>query len=107
MDNIHQLMRDTIMDTWKNSENKDKPMSSFGLGFSGSGVATLYIYKAGKIQKGDKKSIELKLDKDTTTAVVAIEVMKSILDEETNKSFISRQNKNERKDHGKKEFGKK
>jgi len=97
-------MRDTILDAWDKSPNAGKTISSFGIGFAGNGMATLHIYKAGKLLKDEKKSVSIPLDKDVTTAVVAIEVMKSILDEETGKSFVTRHKK---KKNGEQEDAKK
>ena len=81
MNEIHSLIRNHIVSSWKESEFKDFEITNFNMGRTATGVFSLIIYPRKKLKKGEKRELKVVLDKDKTTLLIAIEVMESLMEE--------------------------
>ena len=76
-------------------------VSNYNIGrAAATGIFTIIFYKNTKTEKGDKKTVKLKLDSSTSTLVTALDVIDAMVKENSNKSFLSsiqEKNKNKKK----------
>ena len=100
---IKQLLKELIQSKIEESDKTVGSISSYSIYRSAGGIYSLKLFWKGKTKKGESRDIDIELDKNEETALIALKTINEVLnDDAENVDLITRLQQQAGKELGKK-----